>query len=827
MASFIAWYLLISLLGLLTLPLVFKLLPALPDRGYALARALGLLLWGFLFWLLGSLGFLLNDIGGQLVALILVSGLSWWASRSLDWQSVKVWMREHTSYIITTEVLFLVAFIGMAVIRAANPETASTEKPMELAFINAILRSPTLPPHDPWLSGYAISYYYFGYVLVSMLARLTGTLGSVAFNLSLALVFALSAVGSYGLLYNLLRKNQPSRNEQKSRKVSLAALMAPFFVLIVSNLGGFLHILRIKKVFWKLDEFGVWTSSFWSWLDIGSYRNPPPADSFPLWWWWQASRIVQDFDFNGVNKGDIIDEFPTFSFILGDLHPHVLAMPFAFLVLGLALNLFLGGSKGKILHLTLDFNPTAFLLSAVVLGGMAFLNIWDFPIYTAVFAAAYALRNFYFKSSWRAFIKDFFGLGIVLGITGILLYLPFYIGFSSQAGGMLPNLIYITRGVYLWIMFAPFLFPLLVFLFDLWHKNSTRKAFFVGAKQTLIGLLGLLAVSLLLAALIAFLPRLSQINPDAGLASSNFLASVAAPNWGALLGLSFLRRLTVPGTLLTLFALISLGITLLWHPHTDHHITEETEISTSDRFVVLLVVIGALTVLVPEFVFLRDLFGYRINTIFKFYFQAWHLWSVATAYAVFVLWGKSSRSWKRIFRPMVVFLIGLTIIYPVFGYRSKTNNFNPSEWTLDGAAYIARSSLGESQAMAWLRDAPLGVIAEAVGGNYNTNYARMAIHSGLPAVLGWAPHENQWRGGYEEIGSRQEDIEHLYCTSNWDQAQHILSQYNIMYIVVGDLERVTYVAGTQNCPNGLTEVKFSRNLDIGYANGSVTIYLVK
>jgi uncharacterized membrane protein len=96
------------------------------------------------------------------------------------------------------ELLFLVAFAGWAFVRSTNPEIAGTEKPMELAFINAILRSPTFPPHDPWLSGYSISYYYFGYVLVAMLAKLTAVPGGVAFNLGVSLVFALTAIGLTG-----------------------------------------------------------------------------------------------------------------------------------------------------------------------------------------------------------------------------------------------------------------------------------------------------------------------------------------------------------------------------------------------------------------------------------------------------------------------------------------------------------------------------------------------------------------------------------------------------------------------------------------------------
>ncbi len=162
MIEFLLWYLLISVLGWLTLPLTYKLLPALPERGYTLSRALGWLLWGYLFWLLASLGVVHNDISGQVLALLVLAAASGWALHSLDWAELRAWLRAHRGLIFSVELLFFLAFAGWAAVRAANPEIVGTEKPMELAFINAILRSPTLPPNDPWLSGYAISYYYFG-----------------------------------------------------------------------------------------------------------------------------------------------------------------------------------------------------------------------------------------------------------------------------------------------------------------------------------------------------------------------------------------------------------------------------------------------------------------------------------------------------------------------------------------------------------------------------------------------------------------------------------------------------------------------------------------
>ena len=204
MLNLVAWYLVVSMVGWLAFPLAYRLLPALSDRGYAASRALGLLVWGYAFWLLASLGVLRNDTGGLLLALAVLAALSAWAVRRVGIGEILSWMREHVRPLLVVEVLFLVAFAGWAAVRAANPEAVGTEKPMELAFINAILNSPTFPPHDPWLSGYAISYYYFGYVIVAMLAKITGTAGSVAFNLGIALIFALSAVGAYGLVYNLL-----------------------------------------------------------------------------------------------------------------------------------------------------------------------------------------------------------------------------------------------------------------------------------------------------------------------------------------------------------------------------------------------------------------------------------------------------------------------------------------------------------------------------------------------------------------------------------------------------------------------------------------------
>lgn len=855
MLSALLWYFTITLIGWITFPLVYRLLPALVDRGYAFTRTVGLLLWAYAFWLLASLGILRNDLGGLLFSVLLLIALSGWALRSVSLEEMADWLRKQRSLVLVVEILFLVAFAFMGLVRAANPEILGTEKPMELAFINAILNSPEFPPHDPWLSGYAISYYYFGYVMVAMLAKLTGTPGGVAFNLGVTLVFALSAVGSYGLVYNLLSfrstrlprwqmESSGRAAQAKSTFLSLA-LLGPIFVLLIGNLEGFLEVLHARGLFWQSTPTGELTSPFWKWLDMRELSSPPqqPFSWTPsrYLWWWRASRVVQDYDF-AENWKEVIDEFPAFSYLLADLHPHVLAMPFAFLAMGLALNLFLGGGEGRLSWLqrglgerveswlSLEINPPVFLLGAVCLGGLAFLNTWDFPFYVALFAGAFALvRMRQVGTGWGVGISEFFRLTVALVVTGIILYLPFYIGFSSQAGGVLPNLVYPTRGTHLWVMFAPLLLPLFAFLYFRW-MHSSGLGFWKGGALALSLTLLLWLLSILLTVGIAMLPEVNNL----------FLGSLSAPDYGNLLAESLVRRIRSPGGWLTLLILLAMTLGLMLKAVGEKKIEENVEGSRalSNResaqdvpqslspniFVLLLILLGTLLVLGPEFLYLRDLFGWRINTIFKFYYQAWLLWAVAAAYASSILLLIPRRPWNLIYRGVLILIMMAGMTYTSLGLWTKTNAFKPAMGlTLDGTAYLLNQSPNEMSAIAWLSAAPAGVVAEAVGGSYSI-YGRVSTLSGQPTVLGWDFHETQWRGSSLLLGTRQNDIQRLYCTRDWNEAQQIINLYNIRYIFLGNLERSDFTPA--NCPGGLNDVKFIRNLAVAFQQGEVTVYMV-
>jgi YYY domain-containing protein len=817
MIAFISWYIVITLLGWLTFPLAYHLFPALQDRGYAFSRTFGLLIWGYVFWLFASLGIAQNDVGGLLLALLVLVGLSTWAfykdhgpwttdHAMVDHQwSIVEWLRSNARLILTTESLFLLAFALMAWIRANNPEiyTSGGEKWMETAFINAILHSPTFPPHDPWLSGYAISYYYFGYVMAAMLAKLTSTVAPVAHNLMLSLIFALSAVGAYGLLYNLVSAYRRSKGEEEKSARGLAvsgALLGPLFLLVVSNLEAVFESLRSKGIGWTFAADGTAIpSSFWSWIDLQVISKTPPA--LPLkwaptefFWWWRASRVIMDYDLTGRWMGDIIDEFPFFSYLLGDLHPHVLAMPFNLLALAVALNIFLGGWKG---HINLFFgelriSKVGFFIVAFVLGGLAFLNTWDILLGAALIVLSYALAQVR-ESGWDwERIADVMLVGIPAGMCAFLLYLPFFVSFDSQAKGLLPNFMFVTRPVHLWIMWGTLFIPILAYLIYLWRGRISA--------NWRVGIFTSLSIVLVLIVMMFVIGFIGlKIKPH----DVQAVLDSQGRTIGQFISDGMAGRVKKLGSLLTLLALLVPALAFLFRrsgSSEEEFSREQPSVISPMPFVFLLMTLGFLLILGPEFVYLRDNFSYRINTVFKFYYQAWILLSLIAAFTVVVMLSELRGVPATVYSVVIAIVIGLGLVYPMFSIPSKTDNFKTSniqndpdqikQRTLDGSAYLARSMPDDYKAFQFMQTLEPGVVAEAVGGQYS-EYARVATFTGMPDVLGWPGHEGQWRDNSLQ-GSRQNDIQTLYTTSDWSTAQEIIQKYNIRYVYIGNLERSTY-----------------------------------
>lgn len=818
--AFISWYLLLTLLGWLTFPLAYRLFPALADRGYSLSRVAGLLIWGYIFWLFTSLGLTQNTIGGILFGLLVLAGLSlssFFFLSDLKTENRKseilAWLKSNLRYILSVEILFLITFAFLAFIRAGNPELDGTERPMELMFINSILRSPSFPPHDSWLSGYAISYYYFGYVMTAMLAMLANVPATIAHNLMTSLIFGLAAIGAYGILYNLLAllDRRPQTIDRPSSSVFGLSFLAPLFLLLVSNLAGFLEVLHQKGFFWNSNP-----SNFWTWLGIKELSDAPtqPLSWIPAryLWWWRASRVISDTDLLR-RPIEIIDEFPFFSFLLGDLHPHVLAIPFNLLAVAVALNLFLGGSRGEfnLFGFRLQVSKTGFLFVALTLGGLAFLNTWDILAAGVLIVLAYVIFRVREEGwSWTR-LEDAFILGIPLLISAILLFLPFYFGFSSQAGGILPNLVNPTRGAQLWVMFGSLFIPIFAYLaYVIWNKKQNanwKLAFF-----SVIGLTFLLWG-------ISWLGGWFANIQDSAFAQQ-YLASQGVASLGELFTAASLRRLSYIGGLLTMLALLIPAVTFSTagnRPRTEDDSSPPAVNRPPSTFIFLLIFIASLLIFAPEFVYLRDQFGSRMNTIFKFYYQAWLLFSIAAAFGTAILLQNLRGLADWAFRVGLIVLLFMGLTYPVLAFANKTNNFKPLfGWTLDDFTRVQRDNPDDAAAIEWLKSAPDGVIAEAVGGSY-TGYARISTYTGLSAVLGWPGHESQWGRSGAELAMREDDVKMLYTTSNWQTALDILKKYNVRYVYIGGLERSMY---------HVQEDKFKQHLKQVYQLGDVTIYEV-
>jgi YYY domain-containing protein len=863
------WWFVLLLIGTIAFPLSFTIFRKLPDRGYAFTKMFGLLLVAYFYWMVGSLGFLGNNTGGIIVSVLIVGGFAYWLysrsgvneqssaednesnSTNSGHQSISDWVRRNWTQILLTELVFAILFIIWIWVRSQNPAIAATEKPMEFAFLNAIGRSPSFPPLDPWLSGFAISYYYFGYVMTSLLARLALVPEQIAFNLALAWLIAGAGTGAFGLVYNFL-KLQGAR-----RSAIILGLVAAFAVPVVGNLTIGLEVAHANN---------IGRPEFWQWLDVRDLNNPPVPDTSPRyenssWWWWRSSRPLHEYHLSGRPEEGLepIAEFPGFSFVLGDVHAHVLALPFAFLSLAAALVWWLPRGSGNDEEVLTGWDDEGFvehfqsliqyigmplwLSSALILGGLAFLNTWDVLIHLFVILGAFFLARWR-DDGWqsRHVTQTIFVAGLLL-FPAVLLYLPFFLGFRSQAGApyLLPMLMRPTRFVQWLIIFGMPIWALVIFLLALVGRQRFHY-WQTGFLTILVLILALFAVALFFSFIVAGSPE--GVGIITTLAGELGIVLAERPDQFFALGWAFSSIKSLMPTYLsarinyaalTLFLTIILGmVVMIWREILEPNGNSEEEDSRRNQagidvlpFILLLIATGALLTLGPEFIYLRDNFGQRINTIFKFYYQAWVMFGVSALFAIGYLW-LSWRGTGRIFPVlatagyMVAFLVAL--LFPIYAvnsraleYRGPITEDGRRPATLDGLAQMAAFNPGDYAAVLWLNENVTGtpVILEAVGGQY-TNFGRISAGSGLPTILGWAGHEYQWRGATPEPAIREPVVTEIYSSPNLESVATLLDSYNVRYIVVGGLERGKYGMSGMD--------KFSENLDVAFESNGVTIY---
>jgi len=496
----------------------------------------------------------------------------------------------------------------------------------------------------------------------------------------------------------------------------------------------------------------------------------------------------------------------------------------------------------------LDNDWLLFVFSALILGSLGFLNTWDLPIYLGLIMLAYGVGRVMVQGHvdleviFRTFI-----LGLGLGILSILLYIFFYLSFSSQAAGILPYVFPPTRLPQYLVMFGTFIFLVVCFLVGyLRHQEEGRyqllKSFLTWWLRILAICVGVYLLIMLLIALVLFV-----LNPAP---DSSLMATLQIVLGGMSLKEAYIAsikaRLTDPWLLLMLTALLALVIAnvggVLKKRAASVDVSSEINSPlpkvSSDLFAFILIFTGLALTLVVEFVYLRDGFGVRMNTVFKFYYQAWVMLGCAGAYGTWWLLDRVRRPVVRaVFSAGAILFIGLGLVYTVMVIPTRAGDFKGPA-NLDGASSIANNNPDDWAAIGWLdanaqQGAPAGtvpVILEAPWyGSYNYD-GRISVFTGLPTVLGWAGHEGQWRGNYIQQSIREPDIATIYTTRDGQTMLDLLHKWNVSYVVLGQpelnyIQSVCSQSGT-GCTTGTALRKFDQVLQPVFKQGQVTIYKV-
>jgi YYY domain-containing protein len=871
----LAWLVLLTLLGLAALPLTIAIFRWLPDRGYILARPVGVLLLAWLSWMLTNLTPLGYTRGTVALALALIASLSLGSLlfRGQRRRLLDLW-RTRKGLILISELLFLAFFALFWLTRWGNPDLwhawKGGEKPMDFAYLNAVIKSTEFPPYDPWFSGGYLNYYYFGQVMVGSLIKLIGIVPAVAYNLAVPAWAAMTAMGAFSVTYNLVPKRPKGTEGESPRSTGplrpvFFGLVGAVFVILLGNLG------QVPTILLNLGE-GT-PESFQSTIPglaglvrafLGTLEVLFNGRVLPMRldeWYWNASRAIPAGPYEAV-----ITEFPFFTFLYADLHAHLIAMPLAFVSLALALAVVKGaerpeGPEKAIWRGALSALP-GLLLWSLAIGAMRTTNTWDVPPHLIVVFGALVIaegtraeftraeltrpeaspaqllgrKQGGSRSVPRAVASVAWQFGLVFLLSWTVLYQPFWASYGS---------FYNSTAVWTGTRTVPWAYMVVhgLFLFAIISYLSARV---IGDwRQDL--LLRRLGMTLRYRGRKRRLREAAKIVGVRGVPVSNMV-------WVALALLILIELFfLVPGLIsftqpkadvvevgaytyrgLAVFALglpvALLGLLLLFRP----------SISSTERLWAYLVLLGLAMSLGVEVIVLQGDIG-RMNTVFKFYLQVWLMWGVAAAAALAWMvprlwsWDYGRGLWLG---ALAVLLFSAALYPPLATWARVEDRFDTELGPgLDGWAYMETARYWDPngpeydlrwdlEAIQWLLDNVVGspTILEGHTPEYRWG-ARYSINTGLPTVLGWNWHQRQQRaaGEEQEVWVRAGDVADIYNTPSPEQAESLLHKYDVCYVIVGPLERAYYdPAGLDKFEQMVTEGR----LKPVFHNDEVMIYAV-
>ncbi len=809
----IVWYLLIALIGVIAFPIVFSIGPGLRDRGYGVARVAGLLIVSFGVWVGASyrvIQFSSGTIALGLIGLAIASGFVAWRQRA----ALRSFLRGSRRLILIEEALFGAAFLWFLFVRFGNPDLwhpyMGGEKPMDFAYLNAVIKSQYFPPYDPWNAGGFITYYYYGFVLVATPIKLLGIMPELAYNFTIPSLFAMTALGAFCAAYNLmthLTQNAEPRTWLKNPMV--IGIVGAVFVTFIGNLGETQllsnEIGKLSDLDFKSSIPGVETVVKTSVGLSKMVLDGKPLDFRPEWWYFTPTREIPA----PSGEAGPISEFPYFTFLYADLHAHMIALPLTLLILVLGIGWvkrppqWSWGGVGSL------------ALGGLVVGALRGTNTADYPTYLLVGGGALLIGTLANEpvsllSTWVRLVvrlAAFAAIGVATFRT-LITQTSAYSSLELWKGSVTPLWAYLN-------IHLLFLFPivtLIVWEIKCWGWRWWRRMW----KWTLgdwrvILTAGALAVIGAGALVYGMQPDAPSPDPTVLYDRQSFF--VALPIMLVIALLIFRPRMS--------------GALRFW------------------LFIVGLAV--ALTLAVEVIVVKGDIS--RMNTTFKFYMQVWVLLGISAAVAIGWLADRLAAwkgAWGTLWHGFMWLLVGASFLYVPLASRGKMlDRFVPDMAPgLDGIDYMTRATYNETgdpntafdlkwdhDLIVWLQDNVKGspVIAEAASGAGQVPLyhwgSRISINTGLPTIIGWDWHQRQQRSIMPGslIDNRLLDVLMLYSTPDVNDALQILNRYNVKYVVVGGEERTYYP------PQGLTKFDQMVNdgrLRIAYQNQGAKLYEV-
>ncbi|MCR5324815.1 MAG: hypothetical protein K6E85_16275 [Lachnospiraceae bacterium] len=771
---FLIWWLAITALGLTFMPLSMMIFSKFRDKGWLFSKAIGIGISGWLVWFLSSCHIVKFNTAGIWICLILClignGALLYFQIRKkkIDLTSSNV------IYIIVTELVFLCVFAFWTYLKCFKPEAyGTTEKLMDFGFMEAMYKSEYMPPEDIWLAGKPINYYYVGQFMATYLSKLTDAGVEYGYNLMLMMVAAFSFSMPASIAANAT--TDMLKDEKRGGKWTEEILP-----VMTGGLAGIAVCFTSNAHYLVYAKFIPWLRTM-----LGLDKLAESANyNFPGYWFPNATRYI---GYNPDTHDKTIHEFPLYSFVLGDLHAHVINIMFVLTVAGIlfaylqlrkerlkAVRMGLFGqrkdqfpeiaknkdknqnknqnkekniseeksgsakknkqvmSNSSFMDKTIWGIPGFFrevfsphvLLIGFFIGLFHTTNFWDFPIYYVVSGAIILFSNaVIYNFSWIT-LKLTLLHAIVVYVFAKLVCLPFTISFNQ-----------ISTSVNLCVDHTP-LYQLAI----LW-------------------LLPILCVGVLLFNTIREQKLLGVFEHDASKQEDKKKA----------------------GKNIALYRFIA-------------------NLNISDMFMITLGLCACGLVLLPELIYVKDIYSgdyKRANTMFKLTYQSYILFGIAMSYAIMKLICFSRTKGKRIFA-----WIALIVLIMTTGYFDNSTKAWFGDWTksenykgLNAGEYLKDVNIDDHNATNWINENIEGrpVMLE-VNGNSYTDYCRVSVRTGLPTLLGWRTHEWLWQSEAEEgvpkiIEERTADIETIYTSSDVEKVRKLVKQYNIEYIYVGSIER--------------------------------------